>query len=338
MKEFSQPITKFICIIIIMSFGFISCNKKEESPKPETPFSLKSQVNAPQFSGKNVYQQVEKQLSFGPRNPGSAGHQQALYYLTNEMKKYADTIQLQNFNFTGYDNQELSLTNVIARFNPSAKHRIFFCAHWDTRPRGEHDKDPNKRNLPIPGANDGGSGVGVLLELARILKEHPVNYGIDLILLDGEDYGKEGSLDYYFLGSKYFAAQNAADYKPAFGILLDLVGDKEAVFNKEGFSMLFAPDIVNMVWSIARKVNATAFNEGEGNRIEDDHVPLNQAGITTIDIIDIDLVGADTPVERRNYWHSQKDNMENISESTLQQVGNVLTYLIYSLDFNKPVA
>ena len=203
-------------------------------------------------------------------------------------------------------------------------------------PERTNDPDPAKRNLPILGANDGGSGVGVLLELARILKQNPVSYGVDLIFFDGEDYGKENDLGNYFLGSKYFASQKPSGYNPAFGILLDMVGDKQAVFNKEGKSMLFAPEVVNMVWSIAGKLNASVFSEAEGNQIEDDHVPLNEAGLNTIDIIDIDLVGADTGVKRRNYWHSQNDTMDNISEATLQQVGNVLTYLIYSLDFNKP--
>lgn len=320
-----------------MSFGFISCNKKEETPKAqETPYFLKAQVNPPAFDAKTAYDETAKQVSFGPRNPGSKGHQAALYYLINESRKYADSVEVQNFSYTGYNNEQLSLTNVIAKFNPKAKNRIFISAHWDTRPRGEHDTDPAKRNLPIPGANDGASGVGVLLELERILKQNPVSYGVDLVFFDGEDYGQENDLGNYFLGSKYFAAQKPSDYNPAFGILLDMVGDKDAVFNKEGKSMLFAPEVVNMVWSIAAKLNAHSFSDAEGNQIEDDHVPLNEAGINTIDIIDIDLVGADTGVPRRNYWHSQKDTMDNISQDTLQQVGNVLTYLIYSLDFNKP--
>ncbi|HEX2961988.1 MAG TPA: M28 family peptidase [Ignavibacteriales bacterium] len=326
-----------IILLLIMSFGFISCNKHEETPKTQGPsYTLKAQVNPPQFNARNAFDETAKQVSFGPRNPGSKGHQEALYYIINEAKKYADTVQVQNFSYTGYNNQELSLTNVIAKFNPKAANRIFISAHWDTRPRAEHDTDPAKRNLPILGANDGASGVGVLLELARVLKENPVSYGVDLVFFDGEDYGQENDLGNYFLGSKYFAAQKPSDYNPAFGILLDMVGDKDAVFNKEGKSILFAPEVVNMVWNIAGNLNAKSFSEAEGNQIEDDHVPLNESGIKTIDIIDIDLVGASTDVPRRNYWHSHKDTMDNISQETLQQVGSVLTYLIYSLDFNKP--
>lgn len=320
-----------------MSIGFISCNKKEETPKATGPsYSLKAQVNPPAFDAKNAYDETAKQVSFGPRNPGSSGHQAAMSYIINQVRKYADSVQIQNFNYSGYNNQTLSLTNIIAKFNPRAQNRIFISAHWDTRPRAEHDTDPKKRDLPILGANDGASGVGVLLELARILKEKPVSYGVDLVFFDGEDYGQESDLGNYFLGSKYFATQKPSDYNPAFGILLDMVGDKEAVFNKEGKSMLYAPEVVNMVWSIARKLNAGSFSEAEGSQIEDDHVPLNESGINTIDIIDIDLVGANSGVQRRNYWHSHKDTMDNISQATLQQVGDVLTYLLYSLDFQKP--
>lgn len=325
-----------LIILIIMTFGFLSCNKNEETPKTEPVYHLKEQANLPGFDGANAYTQVEKQVAFGPRNPNSMGHQAALNYFKTELEKYADTVILQSFTYQGYDNEQLNLTNVIAKFNPASKNRIFISAHWDCRPRAEQDKDPSKRNLPIPGANDGASGAGILLELARILKGNPVNYGIDLVFFDGEDYGKEGDIGNYFLGSKYFAATKASDYSPAFGILLDLVGDKEAVFPKEGLSMAYAPDVTNMIWSLAKKVNSSAFNDAEGHQIQDDHLPLNEAGLITVDIIDIDLVGASTPVARRNYWHTHNDTMENISMETLQQVGNVLTVLIYSLEFSKP--
>jgi len=315
-----------------MTFSFLSC-KKDESRPPEVPYTLKEKGNIPIFNGSNAFQQTGRQVSFGPRNPNSAGHRVALGYFKTELEKYADSVTLQSFIYQGYGDEKPELTNVIAKFNPKAAKRIFLCAHWDCRPRGEQDKNPDKRNLPIPGANDGASGVGVLLEIARILKSNPVDYGIDIVLFDGEDYGREGDLNNYFLGSKYFASQKPSDYNPAFGVLLDLVGDKQAVFAKEGTSMLFAPDVVDMIWGIAKKVNASSFSDTEGHVIEDDHVPLNQAGLTTIDIIDIDLVGADTPDDRRNYWHSSNDTMENISGETLQQVGNVLVQLIYSLKF-----
>jgi hypothetical protein len=153
-------------------------------------------------------------------------------------------------------------------------------------------------------------------------------------LLDGEDYGKKSDLENYCLGAKYYAS-NTGEVKPAFGILLDMIGDKEGFFPKEGQSLKYAPDIVNMVWGMAAQTGADAFKNSEYPEIYDDHVALNQGGIRTVDIIDLELIGADTPKERRNYWHTNNDTMENISADALQQVGSVLVNIIYSLKFNQ---
>ncbi|HED06318.1 MAG TPA: M28 family peptidase, partial [Ignavibacteria bacterium] len=209
-----------------------------------------------------------------------------------------------------------------------------FGAHWDTRPRAEHAKNPANRDKPILGANDGGSGSSILLELARLLKTHKVNYGVDLVFFDGEDYGKENDLNNFCIGSKYFAAKLNINDIPAFGILLDMVGDKQAVFPEEQYSLQYAPGVVNMIWNIAAHLNAGDFSSKRGGAIYDDHIPLNQAGLPTIDIIDSGLIGDRSPIKRRNYWHSENDTMKNIGKNTLQQVGNVLTYLIYSIQFN----
>lgn len=322
--------------IIILLFAvllFAGCEKKEENNVSRPVFEIQKTDSIPSFSGENAYAATESQVGFGPRNPGSAGHTLALSYLQNELNRYADEVKLQSFSYPGYD-EELNLTNIIARFNPKNKNRVMICAHWDSRPRSEHSKDSTKRNLPIPGANDGASGCGVILELARILGSDKINYGVDLVLLDGEDYGKENDLDNYCLGSKYYSVNLPDGIYPRFAILLDMVGDKDAVFMKEASSSEYAPDIVNLVWDIASRINASVFVPKEGKSIYDDHIPLNQAGIKTIDIIDAELVGADTPVERRNYWHSDRDIMDNISAGTLQQVGDVLVTLLYSLHFN----
>lgn len=326
-----KHLIKFFALPILAALLTAGCEKKEE-PLNRPEYTIKTPAAVATFDADNAYRQIEKQVSFGPRNPGSQGHAAALEYLAGEMRKYADTVELQSFTLPGY-NEQLNLTNVIARFNPKAKNRIFLCAHWDTRPRAEEDKDAAKRKLPIPGANDGGSGTGILLEIARILKSNHLKYGVDLILFDGEDYGEQSDLDNFCLGAKYFASTLPNEYRPSFGILLDLVGDKEAQFRKEGHSMLYAPDVTNMVWQIAANIGASAFIDAQGAPIYDDHVPLNQAGLKTIDIIDIDLVGARTPNPRRNYWHSQNDNMDNIGRETLRQVGSVLVQLLYSLNF-----
>jgi hypothetical protein len=318
----------------ILSIVLNSCGKTQKQGIEKPLYELQKVNDLPKFDAENAYKQIEAQVNFGPRNPGSKGHSETLNYFIGQFRKYADEVQFQSFSYPGYNGTSLQLTNVIAKFNPAAKHRIIFCAHWDTRPRAEHAKDKSKRNEPILGANDGASGCGMLLEIARLLKNKKVNYGIDLVLFDGEDYGKENDLDNFCLGAKYFAANYKIENPPAFCVLLDLVGDKDAVFPKEVNSEKYAPEVVQMIWGIATRLNSNVFSQAEGGAIYDDHIPLNQAGLITVDIIDSELVGADTGVERRNYWHSEFDDMRNIGKGTLQQLGDVLTYLIYSLKFN----
>lgn len=175
-------------------------------------------------------------------------------------EKFADTVYAQNFTYPGYDGERLYLSNIIASFNPQSKHRILLCAHWDTRPRSEKDENPNNHNKPILGANDGASGVAILLAIAQMLKDKKVDYGIDIVLFDGEDYGKEGDLMNYSLGAKYFIQNKPSYINPHFAILLDMVGDKEAQFKKEPNSIQFAPDIVDLVWNLANKLNLKTFS------------------------------------------------------------------------------
>ena len=323
-------------ILLSLSFfiiALVGCEKQEETEISKPVFEIRKNDSLPAFNGNNAYAFTKAQVDFGPRNPGSTGHSITMTYLQNELNKYADEVILQPFSYEGY-NEELSLTNIIAQFNPSDKNRILICAHWDTRPRAEHSKDSTKRDIPILGANDGASGCGVILELAKILNQNRVDYGVDLVLLDGEDYGKENDLDRYCLGSKYYSIHIPKGVYPRFSILLDMIGDKDAYFLKEASSVQYASDIVNTVWDMASQLNITIFNPRKGGAIYDDHIPMNQAGIKTIDIIDAELVGADTPVARRNYWHSDKDTMDNISPETLKHVGDVLVGLLYSIHFN----
>ncbi len=270
--NFTNP----LCLSILISLLFIlsSCKKEDEVTVSKPSFGIQMKDSIPQFNADKAYDFIAKQVSFGPRNPGSAGHRQTLFYLQTELKRYADDVKLQNFSYTGYEGERLDLTNIIGKFNPKLKNRILFCAHWDTRPRAELDKDEGNRLSPISGANDGASGVAVLLELARLLSENKPDYGIDVIFFDGEDYGHEGDLANYCLGSKYFALNLPAGYKPVFGILLDMVGDKEAKFFKEGCSVQYAPDIVDMVWSIANQLNAGMFINNNYGLIYDDHILL----------------------------------------------------------------
>lgn len=326
-----KKISSIILLLAVLTFN--SCSeKKVEVSKPL--YELQTNFVIPTFEAKKAYQYIKEQIKFGPRNPNSMAHAAALNYLTNTLSKFTQTVLKQPFTYTGYNGEKLQLTNIIAKFNPKNKNRIMICAHWDSRPRSEHAKDPAKRKLPVLGANDGASGVSVILELARILSENKIDYGIDLVLFDGEDYGLESDLSNFSLGSKYYSTKIINDTYPAFAVLLDLVGDKEAQFPIESNSKDYAPDIVNMFWNKAVEIGADKFTFSTSQPIYDDHIPLNQAGIRTINIIDSELIGANTPVERRNYWHSDKDTIENIGVETLQQVGDVLTNIIYSLKFN----
>jgi Zn-dependent M28 family amino/carboxypeptidase len=325
---------KIIPYLIILSFLFVSCNNTEKK-NPQSPFQLITNKNIPKFSGDTAYSETARQVSFGPRNPGSAGHMEALNYFYNQFKLYADTVILQQFSYSGYNEEVLNLTNIIASFNPASKNRIMITAHWDTRPRSDNDQNLSNVNLPILGANDGASGCGVILELARLLKINKIKYGVDLVLLDGEDYGKDDDLNNFCIGTKYFAQNMNGKIIPFFAINLDMVGDRNANFPVEGYSNQYAPDIVNLVWNIADQIGASDFVKNNYSQIYDDHLILNQGGIKAVDIIDADLVGNHSSGIRRNYWHTQNDNMSNISAATLQQVGNVLTHLIYSIKFNQ---
>lgn len=275
----------------------------------------------PQFDGSKAYQLLVAQTNFGPRNPNSPGHKQCLDFLTRELKKYADNVVLQSFTEQGYG-ETLRLTNIFASFNPAQKKRILLVAHWDTRPRAEMDADPQQRNQPILGANDGASGVAVLLELARIFKETPPPIGIDILLTDGEDYGdseKDGNNSLYFIGAKYFARTKSPSYKPEFGILLDMVGDRDLQIPLEQHSMRYAPAVMDLVWSAAEEIGAVHFVRIPGELVSDDHIPLNEAGIPTIDIIDFQYP----------HWHTHQDTPDKCSASSLESVGRVLTTVIY---------
>jgi glutaminyl-peptide cyclotransferase len=279
----------------------------------------------PAFSGREAFDYLIKQTDFGPRNPNSRGHTECLKFLADTLRRSADQVRLQHFNHRGYENEQLWLTNVIASFRPELKERILLCAHWDTRPRADRDPNPMRRNQPILGANDGASGVAVLLHLADLMKAVPPPTGVDIVLFDGEDYGKEGNLANYLLGSRFFVRQMSADYRPRFGILLDMVGDKLLEIPKEKNSLHFAPDIVDLVWNKAKELGIPQFASKVGDAIYDDHIPLNEAGIKTINIIDFDY-----PDKTHRFWHTHQDIPENCSPESLEAVGTVITHIVYS--------
>jgi len=272
-----------------------------------------------------------KQVEFGPRAPGSEGHQRAHKYFIEIFQEYADKLGQQNFTYKDKNDSTLMYNgvNIIASFNlkPKVKKRIMLAAHWDTRPFADQESDISKRNIPVPGANDGASGVAVLLEMARVLHSNPPDIGVDIILFDLEDLGdnhegknsNEGKTP-FAIGSEYFA-EHYSHYRPTFGILLDMVGDKNLRIPKEGNSLTYAADIIDKVWAAAEKVDATVFKNEIGSAVMDDHVAFIKRGIRVINLIH-------NPFP--SYWHTLEDTPDKCSAQSLQQVGNVLIEVIYN--------
>ncbi len=311
-----------LLIAAIMGCADKQPRKKEQSEPVQTPAPS---IAIPHFNSERAFGFLVKQTDFGPRNPNSTGHQACSNYLTTQLRGLADAVSVQEFQHTGYGGEILSLTNIIASFNPAMEQRILLCAHWDTRPRAEHDENKDRRNEPMLGANDGASGVAVLLELATLLHTQKPAIGVDLILFDGEDYGNEGDHASYLLGSRHFALNLEPERQYRFGILVDMVGDKFLDLPREENSVKYAPDIVSLVWSKAKELGYTEFLDEVEGAVYDDHLPLNEIGIKTIDIIDFNF-----PDPTNRYWHTHQDVPENCSPESLGAVGTVLTHVIYS--------
>ncbi|MFU8817723.1 MAG: M28 family peptidase, partial [Pseudomonadales bacterium] len=227
----------------------------------------------PAFDASRAFEHIRTQVAFGPRVPGSDGHRQQLAWMTEYLRQRAAVVEQQAFTHTTTAGESLELTNVIARFRPEMQRRVLLLAHWDTRPSADHDPDPSRRGEPILGANDGASGVAVLLELADLLHRHPPPIGVDVLLTDGEDYGPTAAD--MFLGARHFAEHKPAAYRPQYGVLLDMVADARPRFPMEGYSRHYAPDVVAKIWRLARELGlGEYFPQEAGGYIMDDHVFL----------------------------------------------------------------
>jgi len=282
-------------------------------------FTSCSKGQVPTFNQDHAFEYLKKQCAFGPRNPGSVGHKNCLSFMVTELQQFADVVAKQPFSHTDTQAmQTYALNNVIASFGKQGE-RILLCAHWDTRPWADYDPDPKNRDKPIMGANDAASGVAVLLEIARILKTNPPPRGVDIVLFDGEDFGEHGKLDTWCQGSRYFAKQKRFDYNPQYGILIDMIGDRDLHIPIEGHSQMYAPDLVDKVWSMAESLGLTVFDRTVGPVVIDDHMELLKVGIPTIDIIDFDYP----------YWHTMQDTEDKCSPESLGVIGKLLLHLIY---------
>jgi hypothetical protein len=305
-------------------------------PAAEVPAAEVNLVETPDFKADSAYAFIEKQVQFGPRIPGSVASQNTLQFLVTKLKSYGWTVTEQPFTAFRYDGKKLQGTNIIAQFQPAVAKRILLAAHWDARSIA--DKDSVRKDEPIDAANDGASGVGVLLEIARNLheaKNKPV-VGVDIVLFDLEDHGEpedyagEHKPNSWALGSQHWAANLVpANYKAYYGILLDMVGGKGAMFPHEGSSMQYAPGIVRSVWSTATDLGySNLFVDQDAFGISDDHTAVNEiAKIQMIDIID--LRAANGGFEFGSFHHTHADNLANIDKTTLKAVGQTLLQVLY---------
>ena len=324
-----------IILCIIAALLLAACGS---SQKKSEPAAVEAAVIVPIFDADSAYSFVASQVAFGPRVPNSEAHRACGDYLENKLRAYGAEVVTQNVTLTAYNGDKLQARNIIAQFQPQKKKRVMLCAHWDSRPWADSDPDKANHYKPILGANDGASGVGVLLEIARHLSGAPTKVGVDIVLFDAEDYGRHENEPYtgagmdhsWALGSQYWARFPHKDnYNARYGILLDIVGAPGSTFYREGISDYYAPGIIDKVWAQAAKDGyGSYFINKEGGMVTDDHLYVNDfLGLPCIDIINCDR---NSPNGFGPYHHTVKDDMEWIDAATLKAVGQTVLAVVYN--------
>ncbi len=274
-----------------------------------------------EFDGASAFKYLEQQVGFGTRIPGTAPHARMAVWLDSMVRARVDSVITQKWNHVTAKGDTLPLVNVIARINPNATERILFMAHWDTRPISDGPNNKGDRKLPVPGANDGASGVALLLGVADVLKQHPAKVGVDLLFVDGEDYGDFGASppDDVLIGSRYYGQHQAPGPTPLYAVLFDMIADKDLNIYQEGNSLLGAPEVVELVWRVAKDVGHSGqFIGSPKHTLTDDHVELQKVGIRAIDVVDFDYPS----------WHTPDDTIDKVSAASLQIVGDVAMGLV----------
>jgi glutaminyl-peptide cyclotransferase len=295
---------------LVLSFTLVACgDRSRETPAPGTG-----------FSGEAALEYARVQLEFGPRIPGTEGWRRTGDWLIEKLRESADSVIEQRWEHRLVDGRTIPQLNILARFRPEERERVLYVAHWDTRPFADAAASPEERQLPVPGANDNAGGVGLLLALADILRDSPPAYGLDILLVDGEDYGNFDTMTDVLIGSTYFAANPPEPgYRPLFGVVWDMIADRDLRIQQEGHSLSGAPEVVARVWNLAADRGlAHIFVPEPGIAITDDHLPMLQAGWRVIDVIDINYP----------YHHTPHDTIDKISAESLQMVGDVATALV----------
>ena len=290
------------------------------------------------FRGDSALAFAKAQVDFGPRVPGTAAHERAGDWIVAQMRARADSVEIQAWKHVTQHGDTLALRNIIARFRPGLSQRVLYLTHWDTRPTADQDRNLGARQRPIPGANDGAAGVGLFVALAAALKKVPPNVGVDLLFVDGEDWGTfEDWSDTtknkdVLIGSQYFANHLPKSYQPIFGVLYDMIGDFSLQIYQEANSVDAAPEVVSRVWAAAKELGYDKYFIAEAHGAEtDDHLPLIRRGLRVIDVLDSDYCsdgGTGCEPGERNLHHTMQDTMDKISAQSLQIVGDVALTLV----------
>ncbi|MDE7159765.1 MAG: M28 family peptidase [Muribaculaceae bacterium] len=320
-----MKITRHPILTILCALAMVSCGASRSGSATDSAALPAASDYTPAFNADSAYSYVKSQVDMGPRVPNTPAHRRASAWLADELRRHGASVTLQPMQLKAFDGTLLDAVNVFGQFNPGAERRILLLAHYDCRPWADNDPDPDKHTLPVDGANDGASGVGVILELARLMGQQAPDCGVDILFADAEDWGNSGDDSSWALGTRYFAGNPpVADYAPDEAILLDMVGAPDAVFPHEIYSLQNAPGLVSGIWATAASLGLEdRFISQPGGAINDDHVELLKAGIPAVDIIDLRPEGGFP-----DRWHTTSDNMEGISAQTLGDVGRVIeTYI-----------
>lgn len=336
-KKMKIIIGGMAAIIIAGGIGYKYIASAPSSEALEAEEVEKVNPVGPAFNADSAWAYCAAQCNFGPRTMNSEAHERCADWIAGMFRQYGCEVETQKADLKGYDGTILKSTNIIAHYNSKAATRILLCAHWDSRPWADNDPDSTNWHKPVMAANDGASGVGVMLEIARLLQaDKQLQVGVDFVCFDAEDWGvpqwsdAQDDGNSWALGAQYWSENKPENYSPRYGILLDMVGGQGAKFYREGMSMQYASNIVKRVWSAARQAGyGSYFPKADGGMITDDHLPVNEKA----KIPCIDIIAYYPDCQQSSFgptWHTVNDDMDHLDKNTLKAVGQTLVQVLYS--------
>lgn len=313
-----------LCLLLLVSCGAGKGNSQTESDD-SAAVAVSDQTPVAEFDADSAYAYLKRQVDFGPRVPNTEAHRRAGDWMVAELQRHGAEVTEQRADLRAFDGTILHARNIFAQFNPERSDRTLLLAHYDCRPWADEDPDPQNHRKPVDGANDGASGVAVLLEIARQFSLNNPGRGIDILLCDAEDWGTDGDDESWAMGTRYFVQNPIKEgYRPERAILVDMVGGRGAKFPVEYFSQQAAPELVTRLWNAAAETGyASLFPRQLGSAVTDDHVEFIKAGIPAVDIIEYHSGQGFNP-----HWHTATDNLQNIDRNTLKAVGTTLLHAL----------